>query len=1085
MTVSIGTVRSARGAASYFAGDNYYTAHQAEMTSAWAGQGARAAGLAGTVAAVTFEQVLDGKLPNGRQVGDADKRVRGRDFTFSMPKSASLLAYVSGDQRILAAHMQAVRETMAWAERHLAEARIKVAGRDVPIRTGNLVYALFAHDTSRKADPQGHIHAVIANMTQLPKEFRQPDKVDPRTGEILRDDGWRAWHNPAFYKGNPAITAIYHAIFREKITMLGYSVQLDVGAKHGEFEVLGPNGERIAPAAIAGFSKRSADIRGKAELLGITSPEGRREVTQRTRDAKADPGDRDVLASRWRAEAEDYGYNGDQLYHAALARSHVRPSLLERGRSAVAAAIADTSLRLSDFLRSPSDPLVDRGLAALTRSPGQALAQYATASAIRILAEREAAFATLDIVRTALNLGERGVTPDRVEQRIGELIAAGELIQEKSTRLDHAVDIVTTRDAIAQEQRILAAMEAGRAMGRALMPADVAAQRLQELAGPRPLNGQQLAAAVQIVASHDRVVLVQGRAGSGKSTMLQPVAKAEALDAAMRLLGQSGKRAVLLTAAAKGEATALAFQNKMVADLRQDTGLEAMTVHAFIASNARFLDGTAGPEALSERKAALAGRYLVLDEASMISSGQMDRLIAIANLMEVGRLAVIGDRKQLNPIDAGKAFAVMLAGSVEDSSGYSQVHINMRQKNETMRAIADLADAGAVRAALEIMADRVIESDDRVGAAAAAWLALAPAERLVTTLLPSSRDGRSRANALIQNGLKAEGALLGEGREFHIRESLNLTREELRYARNWAAARYLEVGSRTNPLGLAPGDYRIERVQANDRVVLRDMQGRSHRVDPRRINVAGRDDRLRLANEKAIQVHRHERIRWTDSDKRPGRGMLNATIATVEHVSAEGIVVRLVSGEVRTLQNGDRMLQRMDLAYAINTHMAQGITNETVFSVMGARETNLSNARAFLVNHTRQQFDVRLFTDNKEQLIRQLEANRGDKSSALETIGALAVEQLLREDQRQQPSGHTSIASDLSAGTSRPTQGSAKLEDAPASRQDAERIASAAAQRYSADLGLGRHAPPPQSRLEPAQTRGAQPQLDRSKGLEL
>jgi conjugative relaxase-like TrwC/TraI family protein len=166
MTVSIGTVRSARGAASYFAGDNYYTAHQAEMTSAWAGQGARSAGLAGTVDAVTFEQVLDGKLPNGRQVGDADKRGHGRDFTFSMPKSASLLAYVSGDQRILAAHMQAVRETMAWAERHLAEARIKVAGRDVPIRTGNLVYALFAHDTSRKADPQGHIHAVIANMTQ-------------------------------------------------------------------------------------------------------------------------------------------------------------------------------------------------------------------------------------------------------------------------------------------------------------------------------------------------------------------------------------------------------------------------------------------------------------------------------------------------------------------------------------------------------------------------------------------------------------------------------------------------------------------------------------------------------------------------------------------------------------------------------------------------------------------------------------------------------------------------------------------------------------------------------------------------------
>src|SRR3546814_15011642 len=64
---------------------------------------------------------------------------------------------------------------------------------------------------------------------------------------------------------------------------------------------------------------------------------------------------------------------------------------------------------------------------------------------------------------------------------------------------------------------------------------------------------------------------------------------------------------------------------------------------------------------------------------------------------------------------------------------------------------------------------------------------------------------------------------------------------------------------------------------------------------------------------------------------------------------------------------------------------------------MGARETNLSNARAFLVNHTRQQNDVRLFTDDKDKLVAQIENNRGDKSSALEAIGELAVEKILSE----------------------------------------------------------------------------------------
>src|SRR3546814_6890543 len=85
-----------------------------------------------------------------------------------MPKSASLLALVSGDKRILAAHMAAVKQTMTWAEKNLAEARVHVDGKDVAVRTGHLVSALFPHDTSRATDPQSHIHAVIANLTRLP-----------------------------------------------------------------------------------------------------------------------------------------------------------------------------------------------------------------------------------------------------------------------------------------------------------------------------------------------------------------------------------------------------------------------------------------------------------------------------------------------------------------------------------------------------------------------------------------------------------------------------------------------------------------------------------------------------------------------------------------------------------------------------------------------------------------------------------------------------------------------------------------------------------------------------------------------------
>src|SRR3546814_15479898 len=74
-------------------------------------------------------------------------------------------------------------------------------------------------------------------------------------------------------------------------------------------------------------------------------------------------------------------------------------------------------------------------------------------------------------------------------------------------------------------------------------------------------------------------------------------------------------------------------------------------------------------------------------------------------------------------------------------------------------------------------------------------------------------------------------------------ETLQLTREEYRYARNWKAAHLLEVGSHDNGLGLPKGDYHIERVFENGRVQLRDMRGRKHRVEPSKIDPNGKLNR--------------------------------------------------------------------------------------------------------------------------------------------------------------------------------------------------------------------------------------------------
>ena len=121
--LSVAAVRSASGAANYFAKDDYYTVEGSSEATAWAGEGADAIGLSGEVSKEAFEGVLNGILPSGEAVAQVENRRAGYDLTFSMPKSASVMAYVAGDKRVLAANMAAVQKTMAWVEKNLAEGR--------------------------------------------------------------------------------------------------------------------------------------------------------------------------------------------------------------------------------------------------------------------------------------------------------------------------------------------------------------------------------------------------------------------------------------------------------------------------------------------------------------------------------------------------------------------------------------------------------------------------------------------------------------------------------------------------------------------------------------------------------------------------------------------------------------------------------------------------------------------------------------------------------------------------------------------------------------------------------------------------
>lgn len=939
--LSVASLSSAAQAGSYYSKDNYYTAEDARATSEWAGQGAREMGLAGRVEVGAFEAALRGIAPDGTMVGEGSGKEHrpGMDMTFSAPKSLSLLAYIGGDQRLLDANMAAVKQTLAWVERNLAEARVREQGTIRVEKTGNLIVALFQHDTSRNLDPQAHVHAVIANATQT------------------ADERWRSLHADQLWKQNTLIGAIYHAYLRQGVERLGY--QTETAGKHGAFEIAG-----VSREAVEAFSTRRAEILQKADEIGATSPEGRSAVTLRTRPGKAVIEDRAALRQSWVDRAREAGIDLAPVLEAARAREGAGQSLV--GRLVMGARSVAEEVRTLFGIAGRDPETVRPYYVAPHRGAGREAnaAAVAVAAAIRHLTERETSFTGLDVARAALNLGV-GTTIDRVEAQLGRLEKRGMVILGKGDGR------YTTPEGIAVERRLLEQAERGRGAGDAIIrDPRLAGDRAQAMAMDLrgfTLNPGQEGAGRLLLASRDRIVNVQGVAGAGKSSVLQPVAE----------IARSEGRQVL----------ALGVQNKLVAQLRNDTGIEAMTVARFLSTHGRLLGDRADPERLDLARAMFRGAVLIVDEASMLSNAQAERLAALANRLEVGRLAFVGDSRQLGAVEAGKPFELLQAGAVPTA----EMTENIRARSGDLREAAAKANGGDIRGAFEALANRVRPSPGQMGEQGAAdWLSREPEERERTIVMTSGRRLMREVNERIQDRLLAEGTLRGEGHETKVRDRVQATREEMRTPGFYQTGMILElrrdIGRGADRIGA--GDYAVMGVDRVSRQVLvRDADGRVRPIDVRRLGDRT-EDQLRLSTERALTLHEGDRIRWTDNDR--DRGLFNADRAKVVGISDRSITIENSAGIRIEMPKTDPMLKKLDLAYAMNTHQLQGATADRVIAIADSRETNLATAKLFLVNITRPRDDLVLYVDDPSRYARNIARNPGEKRSALQTLGELA-----------------------------------------------------------------------------------------------
>ena len=400
-------------------------------------------------------------MPDGPHLGkrgrDGEIQHRpGRDVTLSAPKSVSLMALVGGDDRIVTAHDRAVTRPLAWTERNAIETRMQDKASGAMVRAGN-----------QKMVAATFRHDTSRNLDpQLHTHAVVANMVQGKDGK------WRTMVNDGLYRNKMVIGAVYRAELAQGLKDLSYGIEKTHG--DGRFEIAG-----VSRDVVEGFSARRAEIEGamaaRDEGAPLENPKLADRAALMTRAKKRDV-DKGELRRSWERQAAELGFSAEVVRAKARHAERERP--------------------LPDLFTDRGEPAVE-----------------AATWAVEHLSERQAVFGHGDLLAAALAREPGAVTAEAAERAIAGLEREGALHAAKGLEPGKPW---TTDVAMARESEAIALMRAGQGAGKTIMRGWIAETKLH---GGR-LNEGQKEAVKMILSSKDRVLGVQGYAGTGKTTML-------------------------------------------------------------------------------------------------------------------------------------------------------------------------------------------------------------------------------------------------------------------------------------------------------------------------------------------------------------------------------------------------------------------------------------------------------------------------------------------------------------------------------------------------------------------------------------
>lgn len=638
----------------------------------------------------------------------------------------------------------------------------------------------------------------------------------------------------------------FEAVFHSRLARSLEELGVEVKRTKNGWEIDG-----VPDSAIKKFSRRTAQIEKEAKDKGITNPEAKGGLGAKTREHKKKDMTLGELREQWSSRLTP-----DELDALGAVRHRVgKDAIPEDDRIA-----GEAASRAIEHCFERNSVVLERKLLAeaLKRSYG-----------------RGSAKTVLDRVKR-----ENLVTGERNGQRF-----------------------VTTREVLLEEKRMIDFARQGRGTCRPLGKPGFSLKR-------EWLNDGQRRAVSHVLNSPDRVMLLRGRAGTGKTTLMQEAV--EAIEA-------NGTK--VFTFAPSADASR--------GTLRKEGFENAETVAKLLVDK--------------ELQSEIEGQVIWIDEAGLLGVKSMAQVFDLAEKTNA-RVILSGDRFQHGSVERGAALRLL-----EQDAGLIPAEIKeiKRQKDEYKRAVEALSEGRVTegfRKLDQLGWIKEVPEEERYKILAKDYVSTIEAGKSALIVSPTHREGQ-RIQDEIRTLLKETGTLGQAERTIPILENANLTEAERKDAVNLLPGDVLVFHQ--NAKGIRKGQRVVVGESAVGGLPLHEA-AKFQVYRPRELSVAP-GDILRVTRNGTTLDGEHR--------------LNNGATYTVKAFDKQGNI---------ELTNGwtiNRDFGHLTHGYCVTSHTAQGRTVDRVLLAESSMSFPAASKEQAYVSISRGREGATIYTDNKAALL--------------------------------------------------------------------------------------------------------------------